>query len=155
THAQRSLAVARAGRAEAAARRARHQAAPPGRAEADKAHADALRALARAAQAAGQPPSTSYTAPRRTTYPTTSTGRPLAFARWIADKSHPLTARVAVNPLWGRHFGRAIVPSVNDFGRNGQPPSHPALLDWLARELTAGDWSMKAIHRLIVTSASY
>ena len=72
--------------------------------------------------------------PPRTTYPASSTGRRLAFARWITDPSNPLTARVAVNHLWGRHFGRAIVPSVNDFGRNGQRPSHPALLDWLAAE---------------------
>jgi hypothetical protein len=62
---------------------------------------------------------------------------------------------VAVNHIWGRHFGRAIVPTVNDFGRNGQPPSHPALLDWLAAELMSRGWSMKAIHRLIVTSATY
>jgi Protein of unknown function (DUF1553) len=62
---------------------------------------------------------------------------------------------VAVNHLWGRHFGRAIVESVNDFGRNGRPPSHPALLDWLAAELVARGWSMKAIHRMIVTSATY
>ena len=62
---------------------------------------------------------------------------------------------MAVNHLWGRHFGRAIVPTVNDFGRNGQPPSHPALLDWLAAELMDRGWSMKAIHRLIVTSATY
>ena len=82
-------------------------------------------------------------------------GRRLAFARWITDPSNPLTARVAVNHLWGRHFGRAIVPSVNDFGRNGQRPSHPALLDWLAAEFMERGWSMKAIHRLIVTSATY
>jgi hypothetical protein len=62
---------------------------------------------------------------------------------------------VAVNHLWGRHFGRALVPSVNDFGRNGQRPSHPALLDWLASEFMERRWSMKAIHRLIVTSATY
>ena len=106
-------------------------------------------------QAARQPASTSYTPPPRTTYPATSTGRRLAFARWITDPSNPLTARVAVNHLWGRHFGRAIVPSVNDFGRNGQRPSHPALLDWLAAEFMERGWSMKAIHRLIVTSATY
>ena len=62
---------------------------------------------------------------------------------------------MAVNHLWGRHFGRAIVPSVNDFGRNGQRPSHPMLLDWLAAEFMERGWSMKAIHRLIVTSATY
>ena len=139
------------------ARQARRKAAPAQRAEADKAHADALKALVRCPGGlASQPPSTSYTRPcARRRYPATSTGRRLAFARWIADRSNPLTARVAVNHLWGRHFGRAIVPSVNDFGRNGQRPSHPALLDWLAAELMDRGWSMKAIHRLIVTSATY
>ena len=137
------------------ARQARRKSAPAKRAEADKALADALKALATAQAAARQPASTAYAAPPRTTYPAASTGRRLAFARWIADESNPLTARVAVNHIWGRHFGRAIVPTVNDFGRNGQPPSHPALLDWLAAELMDGGWSMKAIHRLIVTSAAY
>jgi hypothetical protein len=155
TAAQRELAVAQASRAEYVARQARRRAAPAKRAEADKAHADALKVLNRAREDARKPPSTSYTPPPRTTYPATSTGRRLAFARWIADESNPLTARVAVNHLWGRHFGRAIVPTVNDFGRNGQPPSHPALLDWLAAELMSRGWSMKAIHRLIVTSAAY
>ena len=155
TAAQRDLAVAEASRAEVAARQARRKAAPAKRAEADKALADALKALAPAQDAARQPASTAYAAPPRTTYPAASTGRRLAFARWIADESNPLTARVAVNHIWGRHFGRAIVPTVNDFGRNGQPPSHPALLDWLAAELMDGGWSMKAIHRLIVTSATY
>ncbi|MGP0069395.1 MAG: DUF1553 domain-containing protein [Isosphaeraceae bacterium] len=155
TAAQRNLAVAQAGQAEALARQARPKAAPGKRAEADKAHADSLKALARAREDLQNPAGTNYTPPARTAYPPTSTGRRLAFARWIADRSNPLTARVAVNHLWGRHFGRAIVPSVNDFGRNGQPPSHPALLDWLAAELMDRGWSMKAIHRLIVTSATY
>ena len=81
----------------------------------------------------------------------------VAASPWHAGSRppNPLTARVAVNHLWGRHFGRAIVPSVNDFGRNGQRPSHPALLDWLAAEFMDRGWSMKAIHRLIVTSATY
>ncbi|MBI1831755.1 MAG: DUF1549 domain-containing protein [Planctomycetes bacterium] len=69
--------------------------------------------------------------------PTQSTGRRLAFAKWLADPENPLTARVAVNHIWLRHFGQAIVPSVFDFGRNGRAPSHPALLDWLAAELMA------------------
>jgi hypothetical protein len=155
TSAQGKLAVAQAGRAEAMARQARRKAAPAQRAESDKAHADALKALVRAREDSRQSPSTSYTPPTRTVYPATSTGRRLAFARWIADEANPLAARVAVNHLWGRHFGRAIVPTVNDFGRNGQPPAHPALLDWLAAELMDRGWSMKAIHRLIVTSATY
>ena len=129
--------------------------APPGRAEADKAHAQALKALFQAQEALTKPPSTAYNPPASTTYPRQSTGRRLALARWITGRSNPLTARVAVNHLWGRHFGRAIVPSVNDFGRNGQRPSHPALLDWLAAEFMDNGWSMKSIHRLIVTSATY
>src|SRR5262249_363113 len=127
----------------------------------------------------------------------------LAFARWLSSPQNPLTARVAANHIWVRHFGSGIVPTVFDFGQNGRPPSHPALLDWLAAELiepsvtdkpptptlsperrgsSAGDpaaqlslplpsevrgpsadragqpskpWSMKHLHRLIVTSATY
>ncbi|MBL8223469.1 MAG: DUF1553 domain-containing protein, partial [Bryobacterales bacterium] len=88
-------------------------------------------------------------------YPAQSTGRRLALARWIASPDNPLTARVAVNHIWMRHFGEPIVPSVFDFGRNGKPPSHPELLDWLATEFMRSGWSMKAIHRLIVTSNTY
>jgi hypothetical protein len=153
--AQRELATVQARRTVAAARQARKGVKPGQRAQADKALNDALKALAIAQEASRKPASTNYTVPQRTTYPATSTGRRLALARWIADESNPLTARVAVNHIWGRHFERAIVPSVNDFGRNGQPPSHPALLDWLAAELVERGWSMKAIHRLIVTSATY
>ncbi len=155
TAAQRDLAVAQARRTELTVRQARRRAKPGQRAEADKAHADAVRAVFVASRAVSEPPSTNYTAPTSTTYPSSSTGRRLAFARWITDPTNPLTARVAVNHLWGRHFGRALVPSVNDFGRNGQRPSHPALLDWLAVEFVESGWSMKAIHRLIVTSATY
>jgi Protein of unknown function (DUF1553)/Protein of unknown function (DUF1549) len=153
--AQRDVAVVEGRKAELAARQARGRAKAEQRAAVDKAHADALKALLRAQEAACQPTSTNYTPVPRTTYPATSTGRRLALARWITDRTNPLTARVAVNHLWGRHFGRAIVPSVNDFGRNGQRPSHPALLDWLAVELMERGWSMKAIHRLIITSATY
>ncbi len=92
---------------------------------------------------------------RRKPYPQTSTGRRSALAHWIADPKHPLPARVCVNHLWGRHFGRALVPTVFDFGRKGTPPSHPELLDWLAVELTEHGWSMKHMHRLIVTSQTY
>jgi hypothetical protein len=88
-------------------------------------------------------------------YPSASTGRRLALARWITGRDNPLTARVAVNHLWLRHFGAALVPSVQNFGRNGKPPTHPQLLDWLAVELMERNWSMKAIHRLIVTSNAY
>ena len=85
-------------------------------------------------------------------YPATSTGRRLALARWIADRENPLTARVAVNHIWMRHFGAPLVPTVFDFGLNGKPPTHPALLDWLAVEFMDRGWSMKALHRLIVTA---
>jgi hypothetical protein len=153
--AERTLAVAVARRGELVARQGRRTTATEQRAAVDKAHADAVRAVTVANRAASEPPSTNYTIPTWTTYPSSSTGRRLAFARWVTDPSNPLTARVAVNHLWGRHFGRAILPSVNDFGRNGQRPSHPALLDWLAVEFMERGWSMKAIHRLIVTSATY
>src|SRR5205807_1476494 len=92
---------------------------------------------------------------RNKPFPKVSTGRRSALARWITDPKHPLPARVAVNHLWSRHFGRALVPTVFDFGRKGMPPTHPELLDWLAVELVEHGWSMKHIHRLIVTSNTY
>lgn len=88
-------------------------------------------------------------------YPRTSSGRRAALARWIASRNNPLTARVAVNQIWMRHFGTPLVPSVFDFGLNGKPPTHPELLDWLAVELIEQGWRMKALHRLLVTSAAY
>jgi hypothetical protein len=84
-----------------------------------------------------------------------SSGRRLALARWLTQPNHPLTARVAMNHMWLRHFGRGIVASPSNFGRSGVPPSHPELLDWLATEFTARGWSMKAMHRLMMTSAAY
>jgi mono/diheme cytochrome c family protein len=92
---------------------------------------------------------------RNKPFPKVSTGRRSALARWITDPKHPLPARVAVNHLWARHFGRPLVPTVFDFGRKGTPPTHPELLDWLAVELVEHGWSMKHIHRLIVTSNTY
>jgi hypothetical protein len=88
-------------------------------------------------------------------YPTQSSGRRSALSRWITSRDNPLTARVAVNQIWMRHFGKPLVESVSDFGRNGKKPTHPALLDWLASELMGRGWSMKHVHRLIVTSAAY
>ena len=98
-------------------------------------------------------------------FPATSTGRRSALASWLTDVRNPLTARVAVNHIWSRHFGRPLVPTVFDFGRKGMPPTHPELLDWLAREFMEGStknvsvngngWSMKRLHRLIVTSRAY
>jgi mono/diheme cytochrome c family protein len=79
----------------------------------------------------------------------------LDLARWLVDPKNPLTPRVTVNRLWERYFGLGIVETENDFGTQGTPPSHPELLDWLASELVARGWSLKAMHRLIVTSATY
>jgi hypothetical protein len=107
-----------------------------------------------AAQAALAQPSKEFT-PIAERYPKTSTGRRLALARWMVNSENPLTARVAINHIWLRHFGKPIVPTVVNFGLNGKPPSHPELLDWLASELMKKNWSMKAIHRLIVTSNTY
>ena len=88
--------------------------------------------------------------------PTENTpGRRAALANWIASNDNPLTARVIVNRLWQHHFGRGIVASSGDFGVTGDRPTHPELLDWLATELTAKGWSLKHIHRLMVTSAAY
>jgi len=84
-----------------------------------------------------------------------STGRRLTLARWLMQKEHPLTARVMMNRLWHHHFGRGIVATPNDFGRNGQPPTHPELLDWLATEFTARGWSLKQMHELLVLSNTY
>jgi hypothetical protein len=82
-------------------------------------------------------------------------GDRLALARWLVDPVNPLVARVAVNRMWQLHFGVGLVKTVDDFGAQGDPPSHPELLDWLASELAAGGWDMKAMHRLMVTSATY
>ncbi len=88
-------------------------------------------------------------------YPQITSGRRAALANWIASRDNPLTARVAVNHIWLRHFGQALVETTHDFGRNGSPPTHPELLDWLACELIESGWSMKHMHRLIVTSQTY
>lgn len=89
------------------------------------------------------------------TFPATSTGRRTALARWITDRRNPLTARVAVNHLWNRHFGTPLAAAPFDLGRNSPAPVHPELIDWLATEFMEHDWSMKHVHRLIVTSATY
>jgi hypothetical protein len=82
-------------------------------------------------------------------------GRRLAFARWLANPDNPLTSRVMVNRLWKHHFVAGIVKSLDNFGRTGQRPSHPELLDWLALEFVRQKWSIKAMHRLIMTSSTY
>jgi hypothetical protein len=165
---QRQMAVLEARKGVVAARQARVAAAVTDRPALAKKEADAEQALTRAEAAAKAPSTTAYT--RRVTYPhterflapslatpypKTSTGRRLALARWIAGRGNPLTARVAVNHIWLRHFGAALVPSVFNFGRQGQRPSHPELLDWLALEFMDCHWSMKDLHRLIVTSNTY
>jgi hypothetical protein len=84
-----------------------------------------------------------------------STGRRTALAKWLTDPGNPLPARVMVNRIWHYHFGRGIVGSPSDFGVMGERPTHPELLDWLATEFVRGGWSMKRMHRLIMTSATY
>jgi len=83
------------------------------------------------------------------------TGRRLAFAKWLTQKDHPLTARVMVNRIWKHHFGQGIVKSLHDFGHTGTVPTHPDLLDWLATEFVASDWSIKVMHRTMMNSATY
>ncbi len=83
------------------------------------------------------------------------TGRRLAFAKHLASGKHPLVARVIVNRIWMHHFGRGLVDSPADFGMLGQRPTHPELLDWLASEFVDNDWSVKHLHRLIMTSTVY
>jgi len=84
-----------------------------------------------------------------------SSGRRLAYARQLTDGTHPLVARVAVNRVWMHHFGRGLVETPGDFGLNVAPPSHPELLDWLADDFVRHGWSLKRLHKQIVTSTTY
>lgn len=84
-----------------------------------------------------------------------TSGRRTVLANWITSADNPLAARVMANRLWQYHFGRGIVPTPSDFGKLGEMPSHPELLDWLASELLEGGWSLKRLHRLILTSNVY
>ena len=143
--AERRLAVLRA--AEAVLRA--EQMGPGGA----RALAAARKSLATTRAAAGKE-DTAYT-PLVRQAPRGSTGRRLALARWIADRRNPLAARVAVNHVWMRHFGKPLVATVANFGLNGKKPTHPELLDWLAVEFMESGWSMKHLHRLLVTSATY
>jgi mono/diheme cytochrome c family protein len=166
SRAERAVAAAKAAQAllEAEQQLARVRAAEPhpatevaapspALAEAEKKLTEARQALT-SAQAALENPDGKY-APLGEQFPATSTGRRAALARWIADAKNPRTARIAVNHIWLRHFGQALVPTVENFGLNGQPPTHPELLDWLTAELVENGWRMKPIHRLIVLSATY
>jgi hypothetical protein len=126
--------------------------------------------LAQAQAAAKAPPTTAYTPrpmtfhrvkmtfadkPPNTPYRRESSGRRLALARWITDRRNPLTARVAVNQIWARHFGEPLSASTYDFGLRAERPVEHDLLDWLAVEFMESGWSMKRLHRLIVTSQAY
>lgn len=84
-----------------------------------------------------------------------TTGRRRVLADWVASPANPLTARVFVNRVWQHHFGVGLVPTPDDFGRTGLRPTHPALLDFLAAEFVRGGWSVKQLHRLILTSRAY
>jgi hypothetical protein len=106
------------------------------------------------AEQASKKESTNYS-PLGTSYPKTSTGRRLAFAQWIVDRQNPLAARVAVNHIWLRHFGTPLVERVDDFGLRSPRPKFADLLDYLSVELMENKWSMKHIHRLIMTSRTY
>lgn len=86
---------------------------------------------------------------------TKKTGRRLAFAQWLTKPDNPLTSRVAVNHIWKHHFGTGIVSTLGNFGKAGTPPTHPELLDWLAQKFVHQSWSLKTIHKLMMTSATY
>jgi len=97
-------------------------------------------------------------APYKVTKPgwsTDTSGRRLALARWLTQPNHPLTSRVIVNRVWMHHFGKGLVETPGNFGRVGAKPSHPELLDWLATEFVRRGWSLKALHRMIMTSTVY
>ena len=122
-------------------------------AAAEKKVADAATALA-AAHAALAEPSAKYQ-PLGDQLPHQSTGRRLAFAKWLVDRKNPLAARVAVNHIWLRHFGAPLVDNMFDFGLRSPQPRNQPLLDWLAAEFMEHGWQMKHIHRLLVTSSAY
>jgi hypothetical protein len=84
-----------------------------------------------------------------------TTGRRLTLANWIASERNPLTSRVLVNRVWQAYFGEGLVATANDFGVSGARPNHPELLDWLAGEFVRQGWSLKKLHRLLVTSEAY
>jgi len=129
--------------------------AKPGSVADEKAVTAAFKRVNDAQSALTQPAGEGGYTPVGKQYPDRSSGRRLALANWIAANANPLTARVAVNHIWARHFGKPLVASVFDFGLNGKRPSHPELLDWLAVEFMESGWSMKKLHRLLLTSETY
>ncbi|MFG0332285.1 MAG: DUF1549 domain-containing protein, partial [Maioricimonas sp. JB049] len=168
--ATRQYEAARARHELAKAEQARLTAADDKKADAEKAVEKAKKQLEAATAATASPGETYLTLraslkalegpdeteeSRRQPYPEMSTGRRTALARWIIDRRNPLTARVAVNHIWLRHFGQPLNETVTDFGRQAKAPPLQDLLDWLAVELMENDWSMKHMHRLIVTSQAY
>ena len=84
-----------------------------------------------------------------------TSGRRLAYARWLTGGQHPLTSRVLANRVWMHHFGRGIVATPGDFGMLGERPTHPELLDWLAADLVSGGWRLKRLHKLMMLSTAY
>lgn len=116
---------------------------------------EATRKLARVESDLKDPKKSDFYPPLGPTYPCESTGRRKALAQWITARENPLTARVAINHIWMRHFKAPLIATVTDFGNSGARPSHPELLDWLAVELMENKWSMKHIHRLMVSSRTY
>ena len=153
--AEREAAVATAQSALMNAEHAVTLADEKGREAATKVVTAAKAALTKAEAERDKPKSPDSYTSTTMSFPNQSTGRRKALAEWLTRRDHPLTARVAVNHLWMRHFQEPLVSTVFDFGRNGKPPTHPALLDWLAAELMENGWNMKHLHRLIVTSAAY
>jgi hypothetical protein len=98
---------------------------------------------------------TGDTAPAKIPFAGGSSGRRRALAEWIASADNPLTARVLVNRVWQYHFGEGLSRTPSDLGRNGDRPSHPELLDWLARRFIEDGWSLKKLHKLMLTSSAY
>jgi hypothetical protein len=155
TAAQRASALAEAELALKTAEQAVGKPTAKGQPDPAKRLADAKAALSAAQTQSAKPLTPDYRPRSTNVFPAESTGRRTAFAMWLTDGSNPLTARVAVNHIWARHFGAGLVPSLDDFGQNGRKPTHPQLLDWLADQLVKHNWSMKYIHRLMVTSSTY
>ena len=136
----------------------------------ERARTDSAAAVERAREKSREP-GTDYTAPRParkafegpteteaqlpSMFPGTSTGRRTALARWITSPNNPLTARVAVNHVWTRHMGRSFTTDMFDLGRKNPKPQHQDLLDWLASDFQRHDWSLRRVHRWIVTSQAY